>query len=83
MLKSKMEEPFTVYKMLPRCPIPLSGAALQTFDVNGSLLIIEKDSSSDFFDFFHGLVSCVFTVEYAVVCKSLVTAYTLPVRLSD
>lgn len=55
MVKAKAEEPFTVYRMMPRMPVPFSNCCLQTSGVSGNLLILERDSSADFFEFFGGL----------------------------
>lgn len=54
--KGQMEEPFTIFKVMPREPIPLSDAALVSLDVGGNLLTHEVDRNSNFFDFFHNLV---------------------------
>lgn len=51
-----MEEPFTIYKVLPRTPIPLSDSALQALDVGGNLLVLEVDLGGDFLKFFRNLV---------------------------
>ena len=57
MLKAKVEEPFTVYRVLPRVAVSLSDTSLVSLDVGGNLLTYEMDLSLDFFVFFRDLVS--------------------------
>jgi hypothetical protein len=51
-----MEEPFTIFKVMPREPIPLSDTTLVSLNVGGNLLTHEVDRSIDFFEFFQNLV---------------------------
>ena len=57
MLKAKVEEPFTIYRVLPRVAVSLSDTSLVSLDVGGNLLTYEIDLSLDFFVFFRDLVS--------------------------
>lgn len=57
MAKCKLDEPFTIYRVLPRAPIPFSDTTtLASLDVDGSLLTHELNRDVDFFEFFRGLV---------------------------
>lgn len=58
MLTAKVEEPFTVYRVLPRAAVALSDTSLMSLDVGGNLLTYEVDLSLEFFDFFRDLVCC-------------------------
>lgn len=53
-----MEEPFTIFTVLPRSPVPFVDSALQSLSVGGNLLTFEMNSSVDFFKFFRDLVCC-------------------------
>ena len=53
-----MEEPFTVYQVLPRSAVPFGDGALSSLDVGGGVLTTEVDSSVEFFKFFRDLVCC-------------------------
>ena len=54
--KGKMEDPFTIFRVMPREPIPLSDTALANLNIGGNLLTHEADNSTDFFEFFLNLV---------------------------
>ena len=45
MLKAKLEEPFIIYRVLPRSAIPLSEACIGSLDISGNVLTCEEDSS--------------------------------------
>ena len=51
MMRGKLREPFTVYTMLPRAPVPLSECALHSLNIT-SLLVVELDLEANFFAFF-------------------------------
>ncbi len=59
MLKGEMMEPFVVYTLLPRSPVPLSGLSLLNVDIHGHLLITEADVETDSSLFFGTLVCFV------------------------
>ena len=56
MLKAKLEEPFIIYRVLPRSATPLSEACIGSLDISGNALTCEEDSSLDFVNFFMSLV---------------------------
>lgn len=62
MLKSEAEEPFTVFRMLPRMPVPFSHCSLQSSGIGGNLLTLESDPNANFFKFFGELVCCTIRV---------------------
>ena len=55
MLKAKLEEPFIIYRVLPRSAIPLSEAFIGSLDISGNVLTCEENSSLDFVNFFYDL----------------------------
>lgn len=67
MLNAKVEEPFTVFTVLPRAPVPVSEIALASVGVSGNLLTYEVDSEADFFVFFRGLVSKLPGIKFGVL----------------
>lgn len=59
MMQNKLEEPFTIFRVAPKFPIPFSDNAattLASLNVGGCLLAYEVDRDKDFFDFFCNLV---------------------------
>ncbi len=56
MLRGGLEEPFTVYQVLPRSPILFSDQTILRLNLGGSLLTVVVEPTVDFFSFFRDLV---------------------------
>lgn len=56
MICGGLEEPFTIFTLMPRSPIPLTELPLHTYDIKAKMLIVEIDAQRDSIEFFELLV---------------------------
>ena len=80
-----MEEPFTIFQVLPRVAVLFSDGTLLSLGVGGRVLAVEVDAGADFFQFFRDLVCCWFdsVLYFIIYACSVILLWCLTLRRTD